>query len=156
MTVAGELSGSAMGPGSIGNSLFGAVAGRFTTGYDNSFFGHFAGYSNVSGNRNTAVGDRADVTSNDLTNATAIGSWAKVGCSNCLVLGNAANVGIGTSTPQSALQVNGYVQLALTSGAPPAADCDEATEQGRMKVDGTNNKLYICTSTGWKSTVLAP
>ena len=62
------------------------------------------------------------------------------------------NVGIGTSDPQSTLQVNGYTQLALTGGAaPPAADCDETTEYGRMKVDETNALLYICTSAGWVS-----
>jgi hypothetical protein len=69
---------------------------------------------------------------------------------------NTGRVGIGTTTPQSTLQVNGYVQLALTSGAPPAADCDAEAEYGRMKVDATGNKLYICTSTGWKSTALLP
>jgi hypothetical protein len=69
---------------------------------------------------------------------------------------NSGNVGIGTTTPQSTLQVNGYVQLALTAGAPPAVDCDNVAEYGRMKVDATGNKLYVCTSTGWKSTTLAP
>jgi hypothetical protein len=71
-------------------------------------------------------------------------------------INSAGNVGIGTSAPQSSLQVNGYVQLALTAGAPPAADCDNAAEHGRMKVDATGNKLYVCTSTGWKSTTLVP
>ncbi|HEY6188047.1 MAG TPA: hypothetical protein VIW80_10235 [Pyrinomonadaceae bacterium] len=71
-------------------------------------------------------------------------------------INSAGNIGIGTSTPQSALQVNGYVQLALTAGAPPAADCDNAAEHGRMKVDATGDKLYVCTSTGWKSTTLVP
>jgi hypothetical protein len=71
-------------------------------------------------------------------------------------INSAGNVGIGTSTPQSALQVNGYVQLALTAGAPPAVDCDNVAEYGRMKVDATGNKLYVCTSTGWKSTTLVP
>jgi hypothetical protein len=66
------------------------------------------------------------------------------------------NIGIGTSTPQSALQVNGYIQLALTSGAPPSVDCVEIPEYGRMKVDAANNKLYVCTSTGWKTATLAP
>ncbi|HEV2863613.1 MAG TPA: S8 family peptidase [Pyrinomonadaceae bacterium] len=64
------------------------------------------------------------------------------------------NVGIGTTTPQSALQVNGYIQLALTSGAPPAADCDAAAEYGRMKVDAVGVRVYVCTSAGWKSTAL--
>jgi hypothetical protein len=59
------------------------------------------------------------------------------------------DVGIGTATPQSALQVTGYTQLALTSGAPPAADCDTAEERGRMKVDNVNGLLYICVDSGW-------
>lgn len=67
----------------------------------------------------------------------------------------ANNVGIGTIAPQSRLQVvNGYVQLALTSGIPPSVDCDEASEMGRMKVDDSGGGfLYICTITaagiGW-------
>lgn len=59
------------------------------------------------------------------------------------------NVGIGTATPQSALQVNGYAQLALTSGAPPSADCDAVSERGRMKVDNAAGLLYICADSGW-------
>ncbi len=64
-------------------------------------------------------------------------------------------VGIGTTDPQSALQVNGYVQLALTSGSPPAADCNEATEEGRMKFDPGADNLYICSgASGWVSVSL--
>lgn len=37
---------------------------------------------------------------------------------------------------------------------PPASECNETSERGRMKVDVTANRLYICTATGWKSTVL--
>ena len=59
------------------------------------------------------------------------------------------SVGIGTNTPQSSLQVSGYVQLDLTDGAPPAEDCDSADERGRMKVDNANGKLYICVDSGW-------
>ena len=50
--------------------------------------------------------------------------------------------------------LGGTVQLPLTTNAPPAAECDETSEIGKMKVDGTNNRLYVCTATGWKSTVL--
>ena len=64
---------------------------------------------------------------------------------------NTGNVGIGTTNPQSELQVNGYTQLGLTSGAPPAGDCDEATERGRMKVDNAAGLLYICVDSGWVS-----
>jgi hypothetical protein len=61
------------------------------------------------------------------------------------------NVGIGTATPNSALEVDGYVQLDTLTSAPPAADCDEASERGRMKVDIVNSLLYICTNSGWVS-----
>ena len=50
---------------------------------------------------------------------------------------------------QGDLRATGYIQLALTSGAPPAADCDESSERGRMKVDSFNGLLYICGDTGW-------
>ena len=66
-----------------------------------------------------------------------------------LVLTPTGNVGIGTTTPQSALQVSGYTQLDLTTGAPPAADCDQASERGRMKVDSAAGLLYICVDSGW-------
>jgi len=62
------------------------------------------------------------------------------------------NVGIGTLNPNSSLEVNGYIQLSKTGGSqPPAADCNESSEYGRMKVDEVNALLYICTSSGWVS-----
>lgn len=47
-----------------------------------------------------------------------------------------------------------YVQVGLSSGTPPAADCNEASEMGRMKVDDSGGGfLYVCTPTtagiGW-------
>ena len=46
----------------------------------------------------------------------------------------------------------GYVQLDLTGGgAPPSADCDEAAERGRMKVDSGAGLLYVCVDSGWVS-----
>lgn len=73
------------------------------------------------------------------------------GANERLRVTTAGNVGIGTTSPQSTLQVNGYVQLALTSGAPAATDCDAAAERGRMKVDNAAGLLYICMDSGWVS-----
>lgn len=64
-------------------------------------------------------------------------------------------VGIGMSfNPQSALHVadGKYAQFEdNNAGAPPAADCDSDTERGRMSIDTTNNRLYICNGAtrGW-------
>ena len=67
-----------------------------------------------------------------------------------MLIDHNGNVGIRTETPQSALQVNGYVQLALTDGAPPMADCDDPSEYGRMLVDPYQSCMYICVADGWK------
>ena len=71
----------------------------------NTGIGSAALYTNAAGTNNTAVGYGADVSSSGLTNATAIGYNTKVGSSNSLILGNAANVGIGTSTPSVKLDI---------------------------------------------------
>ena len=47
--------------------------------------------------------------------------------------------------------LTGYTQLATTINAPPDADCDNTSEYGRMKVDATNELLYICVVSGWMS-----
>ncbi len=64
---------------------------------------------------------------------------------------DSGNVGIGTTTPNSALQVTGYIQLDTSEGTPPSADCDASDEYGRMKVDSriVSSNLYVCTPSGW-------
>ena len=62
-------------------------------------------------------------------------------------------VGIGTPTvPQSALQVEGYIQMDVTNGPPPAGDCVNSNHEGRMIFDPTTDLLYICSgASGWVS-----
>ena len=84
-----------------------------TVGFQNTASGAMALLNNVTGINNTALGFGAgpDTNSPSLTNATAIGAKAVVSASNALVLGgtgvNAVNVGIGTATPSSTLDVRG-------------------------------------------------
>lgn len=71
----------------------------------------------------------------------------------------AGNVGIGTTAPQSALHVpdGKYAQFEdFNAGAPAAADCDADTERGRMSIDTTNFRLYICmgATRGWDYSTL--
>jgi hypothetical protein len=78
-----------------------------STGYNNSALGSYALGTNTTGNNNTAIGTFANVSTGTLTNATAIGANALVSISNAVVLGNNANVGIGTDAPSQKLHVIG-------------------------------------------------
>ena len=97
----------ATGYGSLGAN----VSGNF-----NIATGFQALASNSTGDYNTALGYSADVASGALTNATAIGAYALAGADNSLVLGSingvngataSTKVGIGTTTPDTTLQVVG-------------------------------------------------
>lgn len=98
------------------NTAIGYNALKWTTGGNNTACGSSALTTNTTGSYNTAIGNYADVASNALTNATAIGAFARVGASNSLVLGSIAGingatetvkVGIGTTTPSAMLDVVG-------------------------------------------------
>ncbi|MGH9963092.1 MAG: tail fiber domain-containing protein, partial [Pyrinomonadaceae bacterium] len=91
-----------------GNSFFGTGAGNNSSvGNDNTFIGSSAGWRNLTGSNNTLIGAGANVGLNNLTNATAIGANSVISQSNSLVLGNNADVGIGTSTPLTKLHIEG-------------------------------------------------
>ncbi len=91
---------------SIGNnSLDAATTATSTTCVGSNAGGAFNNYGTC-----TFIGASTDATVNSLVNATAIGYGASVSASNSLVLGFNANVGIGTSAPQSELHVVGTIQ----------------------------------------------
>jgi len=93
------------------NSFIGWQAGQQNvSGSENTFIGKYAGQSNTTGSLNTYIGSNADGSAG-LTNATAIGAGAQVTQSNSVVLGNSANVGIGTSAPTNTLHVVGGLRL---------------------------------------------
>ena len=125
------------------NSFFGAGAGQFvTSGAGNTFMGNIAGVTITTGSSNTFIGGSSGAgftveSHNTLLgdqangaagagNASAIGANAYVGASNSLVLGSIngvngatadTNVGIGTTTPNSTLQVDGSVSYAIRSAS---------------------------------------
>lgn len=116
-----------------GNSFFGHQTGLAnTTGRDNAFFGVSAGQSNTSENNNTFIGAFSNGVPG-ITNATAVGSGAVVQRSNAVVLGNNADVGIGTSGPKARLHVAGgrvYVEAngqGLILKSPNGSVCIEIT-----------------------------
>jgi hypothetical protein len=113
-----------------------------TTGDKNTAVGFGAGDSgsgkpgNASGSDDTYLGSDtgpATTPTPNLSNATAVGANAKVGENNALVLGASGVVtGIGTTTPESLLQVGQpstsygqYLQIPMVtnSSGPPIGDC---------------------------------
>ena len=111
----GNSSGSANTAG-LGNTAIGdGSLLRNTAGSRNAAIGQYAGVDS-KGDDNVFIGSLADVSSPglSLTNATAIGSRARVSQSNSIVLGADANVGIGNSAPQNKLEIT--AGAANTSG----------------------------------------
>lgn len=107
------------------SSLYSNTSGSFNTGYGYGTLG-----INTTGSQNSAFGYNASVATFNLTNATAIGAYARVGASNSLVLGSISgvngaadtvNVGIGITTPQERLHVAGRTLLTNGFSADNAA-----------------------------------
>ncbi|MBI4159738.1 hypothetical protein HY504_01095 [Candidatus Wolfebacteria bacterium] len=122
------------------NSSFTVSAGAGLSGGGVISLGSAGSISLNVGNANTWT---AAQTFSSNTNFPGSGIWNSSG-----------NVGIGTATPQSRLQISGdYIQVSTVTGSvPPSTDCNEAAEAGRMivRTDGPKN-LYICLGTGgWK------
>jgi hypothetical protein len=117
--------------GGVGNAYFGNAAGNLnengsrnvfigsdtaastTSGDGNTFIGTSAGRTNNKDSFNTLIGHRSD-SAKGVNNSTAIGNLARVDASNAVVIGSVAGVngaertarvGIGTTSPQNALQV---------------------------------------------------
>ncbi|MGO9273230.1 MAG: tail fiber domain-containing protein, partial [Terriglobia bacterium] len=122
------------------NTASGAAAlAANSTGSGNTALGYSAGVNGAqtlpkTGSNSTFVGANATATVDNLTNATAIGYNAQVGESNALVLGNGAMVGIGTSTPQYALDVQGTGNFtaAVTVAGLTAGNCVQAGVGGLL------------------------
>ncbi|MVM34612.1 hypothetical protein GO755_31585 [Spirosoma sp. HMF4905] len=164
-----------------GNVFVGSRAGALnTSGNNNLFFGTKAGFYNTTGSNNIIIGPNSGtaLTTGDdnvlmgynsqagdgLHNATAIGAGSRVAISNALILGNNANVGIGTSTPTARLEVvsqtpetSGLKLTNLTAYSPTTQSTDQfltVTEQG--DVVKARYQLRIHNANEWSDKVFAP
>lgn len=171
-----------IGNTAAGNTFVGHKAGfQTTTGGNNTFFGVRCGYNNVDGtdnvqmgfeagsansvgSRNTYLGSGADALYADLHNASAIGAGARVGSSNALVLGHEANVGIGTSSPKSKLDVvadeadaSGLRLSQLTERSPTTRSTDRfLTVDERGEVILSRYRVQVARPQDWADRVFAP
>jgi hypothetical protein len=125
-------------------------------GKGNTAVGGYAGEPMSDGNNNTFIGYVSGPTSNGLSNATAIGYNAQVGASNSLVLGGtgsyAVKVGIGTTTPTQALDVNGNTIRVRQSRTPSSSS--DTCAQGEIAWDGSY--IYVCVAANtWMRSALS-
>jgi hypothetical protein len=113
-----------------------------TTGFANTGSGLYALFNNTTGTNNTAIGAYSGPISGkgNLTNTTAVGANALVAQSNTLVLGNTTttpgaefvNVGIGTASPVSSLEISVNKQgglgpaLTLTNPGGPSSSTNDS------------------------------
>ncbi|MGO9274849.1 MAG: tail fiber domain-containing protein [Terriglobia bacterium] len=144
-----------------GNTASGADALHAnTTGSFNTALGSQAGGAGVVpayGSQSTFIGANATATVDGLTNATAIGYSAQVGESNALVLGgtgaNAVNVGIGTTTPQFTLDVQGTgnftgpVNFAAGQTFPGTGTITGVTAGAGLSGGGTTGNISLAVQT---------
>ncbi|GAB4047010.1 hypothetical protein [Spirosoma litoris] len=163
------------------NTFIGNNSGYNTTiGSYNIFHGHGAGSNNTTGSHNIIIGPNAgtNITTGDdnilmgynsqaedgLHNATAIGSGSHVAISNALILGNNANVGIGTSAPTNRLEVvsetpnaSGLTLSNLTASSPATQSTDQflsVNEKG--EVVKARYQLRISNPSEWSDKVFMP
>ncbi|MFZ1075464.1 MAG: tail fiber domain-containing protein [Minisyncoccia bacterium] len=162
-----------------------------TTGSYNSAQGNSALYSNTTGNYNFGLGYQAgygDGTNADnrsvidnymtfigtyssrdasvasttaLSKSIAIGYNAKVGCSNCLVLGgtgaDAVNVGIGNVSPSYPLDVSGFINTDQYSGYKQAGNTVlyASTTNNSLAIGASSAAAWMAaSSTNWYSVAI--
>ncbi len=138
-TVASGVASFASGEGSVASGDYSFAAGYYVVAqaYDSVVFGR---YNEIMGNSTVWQGtDPIFVIGNGTDNLNRHNAFT--------VLKN-GNVGIGTSSPKSSLQVKGYFQLNVLLSSPPALDCSFQTK-GRMVFSSSSGKLYICNGSNW-------
>jgi hypothetical protein len=127
---------------SIGNQSLINVTGNSNVGV-----GKRAGQTISVGSQNTIIGTDADVTVNNLYNATAIGYGAAVANSNTIQLGNTSVTSVVTSGTISATGFNGPLVGNVTGNASTATRLANTKNINGIPFDGTGD-ITIAASAG--------
>ncbi len=114
-----------------------------TTGDWNTFIGINSGSINTTGYWNTAIGTNSGPTSSNLINTTSIGLNAQATVSNTVILGNGANVGIGTTTPTHTLELNGSMGITVANQLEFGSGVTKEVNAGKIFYDSTYGVYVI-------------
>jgi trimeric autotransporter adhesin len=113
-TVVGSSSMFQNTTGSANTAIGNNALSNNTIGIGNTAIGTNTLQNNTTGSFNTALGFGAEVSANNLNNATVIGKNAKVAISNAVILGDSTSgikVGIGTGSPTHNLHLKGTLKI---------------------------------------------
>ncbi len=128
-----------------------------TTGNNNVALGRLSGNNMttaLTGNNNTFLGSNSTYanTAGTIVNATAVGANVTLTNSNTLILGNSANVGVGTTSPEGLLHLRGtalFFYLDNPSGNKFALNSTNAGDLRFLNMTGpVTYPLTILGSTG--------
>jgi hypothetical protein len=134
------------------SSAFGCLALQGNSGSNNTAVGYASGYetNSLTGVDNTFLGTNASYgIATSISNSTALGANVTLTHSNTVILGNNANVGIGTTSPDAKLEVTGDVKSIFYRSNSDISTSTVAfnatnTTGGNLNYTVTNNRL-ICT-----------
>jgi|GEM_PF-1862364 hypothetical protein len=98
--------------GGVNCTAVGANALASNTANGVTAFGNGAGSAFSNNTSCTFIGNLTSSSANNLSNSTAIGANASFSASNCIVLGNGCNVGIGISNPSYNLHISNISNVA--------------------------------------------
>lgn len=136
------------------NTAVGRLALYASTGIGNSAFGQGAGYTGtfVSGNYNTFLGFETQTSNAAITNSTAVGANVVLSQSNTVILGNNADIGVGTATPAASAKMEivsttkGFLPPRMTTTQKNAISTPAT---GLEVYDSTLNSLEFYDGTLW-------
>jgi len=123
--------------------------------------GYYAGRSSSDGQERrgslvTLLGPYTNVSQSvNIINATAIGANVEVEQSNTVILGNNADVGIGTATPTAKLEVSGSVVISDILTLEPTHPAPTSAPSGSIISSGSGAELkpYFWNGSTWTSMI---
>jgi uncharacterized protein (TIGR02145 family) len=134
--------------GNYNTAVGDSVLNYNTTGTGSIALGYRAGYNNTTGSNNIVIGYQTDLPAVDSSNMLSIGNLiyatGLTAFANPSSAVSSGNVGIGTTSPGTKLEVAGAIKVGTQ-------DTCNAAAAGAIRYDSTAKRFYGCNGSGWVS-----